>query len=192
MGENLPKFFKDELFCESPDTLWDIVERFIKFHTCNNANASCTKVTYLKCSNCRFIYYCSKQCQIEDWPRHKLICQDVRSKYMDLEKSRVVIQSYILNQASSSNVGSLLTFKVFLQEIERSLFTAYLSVIEQTNSFDDQLNENFENAKKTTWVTDIKSLQRKRYRQLRISAKKFESQMISVFKTKSVFPKYYI
>lgn len=28
-----------------------------------------------KCSKCSFTYYCSRDCQVEDWPRHKLTCK---------------------------------------------------------------------------------------------------------------------
>lgn len=27
-----------------------------------------------KCSRCKVYYYCSKECQKKDWPRHKLQC----------------------------------------------------------------------------------------------------------------------
>src|SRR4030042_3412346 len=27
------------------------------------------------CSRCRFPYYCSRECQVEDWPRHKEDCK---------------------------------------------------------------------------------------------------------------------
>ena len=40
-----------------------------------------TKVTgkkkLLKCGNCHAITYCSKECQKEDWPRHKWNCLPV-------------------------------------------------------------------------------------------------------------------
>ena len=186
-SENLPKFFKEKLSCESPRKLWYNVEGFLMFHTCNNAFGGCSKVTYLKCSRCRFIYYCSIKCQIEDWPRHKLICQDVRSKYMELEKSRAVIQSYSFKRASSKNEGSLLSFKVFVQEIERALFMAYFSVIENTNYFDDKMNNIFRTTNKDSWIKGLKSLQRKRYKKLKISRHKFESQMVSVFDKKMYF-----
>jgi len=186
-SDNLPKFFKEELSCESSKMLWNIVEGFLMFHTCNNAYAGCSKGTYLKCSNCRFVYYCSKQCQVEDWPRHKFICQGVRGKYMELELSRTVTQSYVMKQAFRNRGESLLTFKVFMQEIERALFTAFFSVIEHTNHFDEDLNFIFRTTNKKLWTNGLKSLQRKRYKRLKISSKKFESQMMSVFRTKSAF-----
>ena len=28
-----------------------------------------------RCSHCRKVYYCSKECQLKDWKAHKLSCQ---------------------------------------------------------------------------------------------------------------------
>ena len=28
-----------------------------------------------RCSRCRKVYYCSKECQLKDWKAHKLSCQ---------------------------------------------------------------------------------------------------------------------
>ena len=106
---------------------------------------------------------------------------------MELEKSRAVIQSYSFKRAFSKNEGSLLSFKVFVQEIERALFMAYFSVIENTNYFDDKMNNIFRTTNKDYWIKGLKSLQRKRYKKLKISRHKFESQMVSVFGTKNVF-----
>lgn len=38
--------------------------------------ANCTKLgeDMLRCSRCKATYYCSKECQTRDWPRHKLKC----------------------------------------------------------------------------------------------------------------------
>ncbi|XP_055904700.1 zinc finger MYND domain-containing protein 10 homolog [Eupeodes corollae] len=34
----------------------------------------CKKVAEKKCSKCKTIYYCSRQCQLDDWPNHKKQC----------------------------------------------------------------------------------------------------------------------
>jgi hypothetical protein len=38
-----------------------------------------------KCSNCLSISYCSKECQRNDWKRHKLECED-KKKELDNRK----------------------------------------------------------------------------------------------------------
>jgi hypothetical protein len=40
----------------------------------------------LKCSGCEASYYCSKECQIADWPRHKVHCKAHR-QYEQLDQS---------------------------------------------------------------------------------------------------------
>ena len=34
----------------------------------------CTKDYKFKCSRCEFARYCSKECQVKDWPEHKKVC----------------------------------------------------------------------------------------------------------------------
>ena len=36
----------------------------------------CSKIGRLfKCSRCKDVYYCSKECQKKDWKLHKIICE---------------------------------------------------------------------------------------------------------------------
>lgn len=37
--------------------------------------AECCIVAFKKCSNCQQSYYCSRECQIKNWPIHKNICR---------------------------------------------------------------------------------------------------------------------
>ncbi|EDV98685.1 zinc finger MYND domain-containing protein 10 homolog [Drosophila grimshawi] len=39
---------------------------------------ACYKVAKKKCGNCKEMYYCSRECQLKDWPRHKESCNDVK------------------------------------------------------------------------------------------------------------------
>jgi len=183
--KNLPKFFKEELGTASSKTLWVVVEFFICEHRCRR----CRNLTYLKCSVCKNSHYCSRQCQIEDWPTHKLYCQDVKRQNVELESSIAVFQTLIMKQLNYNNGESLLTFEVFIQEIERTLFTAYLSVIEDTNYFDDLLNRDFVTTCKRIWMKSLKSHLRRRYKNAKISSKKLEAQMINAFGSKARFAK---
>ena len=189
-SDNLPKLFKEEFGCESPRILWVIVLSFIVNHHCLNENVkreSCPKVSYLKCFECGFAYYCSKECQIEHWPRHKQFCEALRNTNMEYGKSRAVINRHIMKQVNKiKNQDSPILFETFRKEIERALFTAYFDVIAHTNYFDDVLSTIF-GKDKEVWIEKLQALQKKRYRHLKLSSKQLESQLVSVYGTKSVF-----
>ena len=42
------------------------------FRLCYNCNKEGTN--YSKCSRCKIAHYCSKECQINSWFKHKYIC----------------------------------------------------------------------------------------------------------------------
>lgn len=48
----------------------------LQCHFCENA----TKVTK-RCSKCHTSLYCSRKCQVNDWPNHKLICDQLFEEY---------------------------------------------------------------------------------------------------------------
>eukprot|EP00173_Palmaria_palmata_P005465 Plantae.Rhodophyta-Palmaria_palmata.ctg9778.p1 GENE.Plantae.Rhodophyta-Palmaria_palmata.ctg9778~~Plantae.Rhodophyta-Palmaria_palmata.ctg9778.p1 ORF type:complete len:202 (+),score=18.60 Plantae.Rhodophyta-Palmaria_palmata.ctg9778:228-833(+) len=52
-----------------PKTAW---KENIGKRMCDNCNRTERKV--LVCSRCRHSFYCTKQCQRNDWKRHKMIC----------------------------------------------------------------------------------------------------------------------
>jgi len=191
-SDNLPKLLKEKFACESPRLLWGIVYSFIVSHHCHNEDMNCDvrcpKVSYLKCSECGFAYYCSEKCQMENWPKHKNLCQYVKNIDMEFGKSRAVINSRIMKQGDENKNGdSPPTFKIFRKEIERALFTVYFDLIENTSYYDDDLNEFFGTKNKSAWMGNLHALQRNRYKRLKLSSKKLESQLISVYGTKSVF-----
>jgi len=69
----VPQEVKEELlqkYQDEKDSLTKIISRF----TC----ASChqTGLKLKKCSRCRNISYCSRKCQVKDWPKHKEICRN--------------------------------------------------------------------------------------------------------------------
>lgn len=44
---------------------------------CYNICANCTRESeteFKKCSKCKLCRYCSRECQLADWPRHKFVC----------------------------------------------------------------------------------------------------------------------
>ena len=119
---------------------------------------------------------------------HKSFCQRVKNIDLELGKSREVIHRHIMKQSDKNKNGdSPPTFKIFRKEIERALFTTYFDVIEHTNYYDDILNDAFGIKNKSAWMENLQALRRNRYKHLKLSSKKLESQLISVYGTKSVF-----
>lgn len=61
-------------------------------------NVICDKIGGKKCTRCCIVYYCSKECQIADWKRHKVTCfppgqapsnnDAIKAKIATQEKSR--------------------------------------------------------------------------------------------------------
>merc|ERR1719342_904951 len=184
-SKNLPHLFKKEFAYEIPKMLWVIVYDFILAHQCLNNDMkrdNCQKVSYLKCSACGNAYYCSKECQIENWPVHKQECEAIRNIDMEFGRSREVINSHVMKQVQIKNQDSPLLFKIFKKEIERALFTAYYDVIAHTNYFDDYLSD-FLDKDKEVWIEKLQALQKKRYKHLKLTSKQLESQLISVYGT---------
>jgi hypothetical protein len=56
---------------------------------------SCTSTAPYICGLCEFRYYCSKKCQNEDWPHHKLTCDKTFHKQ---------IENYVKNYIRHSNI----------------------------------------------------------------------------------------
>ena len=61
--------FRKCLFNRIPET--DIKSQ----SSCSN----CLAGDFQKCSACKFVRYCSKKCQAEDWPSHKQLCKAIRA-----------------------------------------------------------------------------------------------------------------
>ena len=121
---------------------------------------------------------------------HKNFCQQVKNIDWALGKSREVIHRHIMKQSDKNKNGdgdTPPTFKIIRKEIERALFAAYFDVIEHTNYYDDVLSGVFGTKNKSAWMENLQALRRKRYKHLKLSSKKLESQLISVYGTKSVF-----
>ena len=64
---------------------------------CCRCRAGCEKD--LRCKRCRLIRYCSKECQVADWPRHRSQCltEDEIASLLDSE-CRAVVESPVFSQ----------------------------------------------------------------------------------------------
>ena len=64
--------FEKCLFNRIPDSEQDIESP----NSCSNCVA---EGNFQKCSACKYVRYCSKKCQAEDWPSHKQLCKAIRT-----------------------------------------------------------------------------------------------------------------
>jgi len=42
---------------------------------------NCPNIPKTKCASCKLTYYCSRTCQLLDWPKHKLLCRKTLPEY---------------------------------------------------------------------------------------------------------------
>jgi hypothetical protein len=49
-----------------------VAESADKIHSCKNCNIETTE---FRCGKCQKAYYCSKECQVENWKTHRLACK---------------------------------------------------------------------------------------------------------------------
>ena len=64
--------FEKCLFNQIPDSEQNIESP----ESCANCLA---EGNFQKCSACKYVRYCSKKCQAEDWPSHKQLCKAIRT-----------------------------------------------------------------------------------------------------------------
>jgi len=64
-------------------------ERYSQVKNCQDRGAVCfrckqltNRKTLMACGRCKYAQYCSKECQVADWPSHKATCK----KMSDLRK----------------------------------------------------------------------------------------------------------
>lgn len=51
----------------------------LKGYTTNSgvcAHCNVRKDKLLQCKRCKMVVYCGRECQVSDWPRHKLVCKE--------------------------------------------------------------------------------------------------------------------
>ena len=82
----LCSFYRNRIPCSCLDKMYREVKSSIKFKFGACHNSYCTKDvidkrTTMFCSICRQSTYCSRECQEEDWPRHKLNCSFMKDHF---------------------------------------------------------------------------------------------------------------
>lgn len=83
---------------------------------------TCGNITIFRCTNCKITYYCTRQCQTQDWEKHEKECFiyvfNPMEKYISL-KDRVQLYSYPRYKESDE----LIKLKHQRYECTRLLFT---------------------------------------------------------------------
>ena len=81
----LLSYLKKRIPCSCLDEKYNQVKGITKMGIC--ANHKCSKhekmvgrKTMMCCSRCRQSNYCSRECQVEDWPKHKFFCNQAVAK----------------------------------------------------------------------------------------------------------------
>jgi hypothetical protein len=59
---------------------------------CMNFEAQMDGAKLMKCQRCKLVYYCSKECQVTDWKRHKTMCNALTSG--NHQESRSTFKTY--------------------------------------------------------------------------------------------------
>jgi len=77
----LAKFFSKRQPCHCLDDLAKTAPRTAK---CIGCDKSAESTSLMACSACGIVKYCSKECQVQDWPKHKIMCKDMQK---DIEAS---------------------------------------------------------------------------------------------------------
>ncbi|GFH61291.1 hypothetical protein CTEN210_17767 [Chaetoceros tenuissimus] len=85
---------------------------------CDNCSKTDTDVGFKVrvCSRCKSAYYCSRECQVEDWPKHKRICEHNYEFTKRIERSL---------DAREMNISNL--FEKWLEKRRTSLSDEYFS-----------------------------------------------------------------
>ena len=75
----LVSFFRKQIPCKCLDNKYKEVKSITKIGFCHNANCSipdnkAVRSKMFQCTQCRKANYCSRECQVAEWPTHKQFC----------------------------------------------------------------------------------------------------------------------
>lgn len=95
--QKLAEYQKKKVFCPDQKTMQQQAERLAATYDfdvlesllpddpkCNHH--TCGEAATFRCSRCKSVWYCRRQCQVEDWKKHKKMCNMVVEATKDIEE----------------------------------------------------------------------------------------------------------
>jgi len=81
-GDNdVIRFYHKRIPCSCLKKIYsDVRECQDRVSECFGCNQTIKRKTLVVCGGCKFAHYCSKECQISDWPTHKTLCRGINKK----------------------------------------------------------------------------------------------------------------
>ena len=89
----LVSFFRHRIPCSCLDKIYEEVKHITKMGGCWSPNCSIPGRTLERsktmcCSRCRNVIYCSRECQVADWSRHKPFCDKHSARITTFEANQ--------------------------------------------------------------------------------------------------------
>lgn len=76
------------------------VEGLLEGFKCNK----CQKQAYKRCSKCKSVWYCSRECQVGDWPQHKEKCKRITKEFEEAQEKQKQNVEALVQQAEPKKV----------------------------------------------------------------------------------------
>ena len=119
--DDLPKFLKQELGILDNFS----IPRFLRTFLANRWCHECGKLTYLKCSGCMVMRYCSVKCQAKDFMKHAEDCSHTHHVFTE----RQLVPTFLHGLAESLTSTSVVAPKVFVRELTIKMFETFYWIL---------------------------------------------------------------
>jgi len=87
-------------------------KEFIKLHTCSYCKSS--KKGIMKCSRCKTSFYCSKECQTNDYKKHKFTCFEISNDVDLIRKNFTKVWTTIKKNNNMSEMHKRILCSIYV------------------------------------------------------------------------------
>ena len=131
----------------------DNIEYFMEDPVC----AQCGKLANSRCSRCKSEWYCSKECQIKRWKKHKTVCKTLAALFKEnendlskkkIEFNHIKVSGENVSQEVSTNSGDQLDLNKVKVENDQKLKKILIEEIKENKEKKVDDNNNKKNEKK--------------------------------------------